>query len=52
MLADWKVVQEKNIGSTDFVLSYNGSPTNRSTVRHMIEHHAEIAVYIELRFTL
>lgn len=43
MLADWKMVQEKNIGSIDFVLSYNGSPTNRSTARHMIEHHAEMA---------
>lgn len=43
MLVDWKVVQEKNIGKTDFVLSYNGSPTNRSTARHIIEHHAEMA---------
>jgi integrase len=43
MLADWKAIQEKNIGKIDFVLSYNGSPINRSTARHIIEHHAEMA---------
>ena len=39
---EWKVTQEKN-GGSDFILSYNGLPTNKHTARHIIKRHAKLA---------
>lgn len=43
LLDNWKNIQFKNIGTCEFVLSYNGAPTNKYTARHIIERHAELA---------
>lgn len=42
ILTHWKNVQNKNI-STDFVLSYNELPTNKSTLRRIIQRHSKLA---------
>lgn len=42
-LKTWKEVQEKNLGNTKYILSYNGIPTNKSAVKHVIERHSELA---------
>lgn len=41
-LQEWQKVQEKNTPS-QWVLSYNGLPTNKSATRHIIEQHAKLA---------
>jgi integrase len=42
-LNEWKERQQKNLNEVDYVLSYNGLPTNKHTVRHIIHRHAELA---------
>ena len=41
-LIEWKAIQKKNI-VTDFVFSYNGAPTNKSTTSHIITRHSKFA---------
>ena len=41
-LERWRDVQRRNV-STEFVLSWGGSPLTKHTVRHIIERHAPIA---------
>ncbi|MCW6662267.1 site-specific integrase [Aerococcaceae bacterium NML190073] len=41
-LSEWKEIQGKNI-ITDFVFSYNGLPTNKSTTSHIITRHSKLA---------
>lgn len=43
ILKQWKEVQRKNLGSVIFILSYNGLPTNKSTVSHIIKRHSKLA---------
>ncbi|MEG2908896.1 MAG: tyrosine-type recombinase/integrase [Erysipelotrichaceae bacterium] len=42
ILTHWKSVQNKNI-TTDFVLSYNELPTNKSTLRRILQKHSKLA---------
>jgi len=42
-LKEWQALQQKNIYGAAYVLSYNGLPTNKHTVRHIIRRHAELA---------
>ena len=41
-LMEWQSIQNKNI-VTDFVFSYNGLPTNKSTTSHIITRHSKLA---------
>lgn len=41
-LAEWRAVQARNVES-EYVFSYNGLPTNKHTVSHIIERHAKAA---------
>lgn len=41
-LMEWKAIQKKNI-VTDFVFSYNGAPTIKSTTSHIITRHSKFA---------
>lgn len=41
-LKDWKERQD-SIGGMSFVLSYNGIPTQKYTIRHIMRRHATIA---------
>lgn len=42
ILKHWKVAQEK-VGIIDFVLSYDGRPTWKSTIARIITRHAKLA---------
>src|SRR5690606_15236880 len=42
LLKEWKERQEKEI-NTNFVLSYNGVPTNKYTINHILKRHAKLA---------
>ncbi|MDT2687468.1 site-specific integrase [Enterococcus gallinarum] len=42
-LREWQKHQQKNINGAAYVLSYNGLPTNKHTVRHIIRRHAKLA---------
>lgn len=41
-MSEWKKIQGTNI-TTDFVFSYNGLPTNKSTTSHIIARHSRLA---------
>lgn len=41
-LKEWQKVQSKNVPS-EYVLSYNGSPTNKHATKYTIEQHAKLA---------
>ncbi|WP_086349613.1 site-specific integrase [Candidatus Enterococcus clewellii] len=42
-LKDWQEIQRENIGESIYLLSYNGLPMNKHTVRHIIHRHAKLA---------
>ncbi|MDF0479655.1 site-specific integrase [Vagococcus sp. PNs007] len=48
VLKEWKVVQD-GMGGSDYVLSYNGIPTNKHTVRHIIRRHSSLADINDIR---
>lgn len=48
-LKEWKEVQQETIGEVEYLLSYNGLPTNKHTVRHIIHRHAELAKVHSIR---
>ncbi|GGE35783.1 hypothetical protein GCM10011391_13190 [Pullulanibacillus camelliae] len=47
LLKEWKEHQQKQI-KTKYVLSFNGIPTNKHTLRHIIRRHAKIAKVKEI----
>ena len=42
LLKEWKEKQDSN-GGSKYVLSYNGLPTNKHTLRHVIKRHSNLA---------
>lgn len=48
-LKEWKEIQTKNLGDVPYLLSYNGMPTNKHTVRHIIRRHSELAKVHSIR---
>ncbi|MGY5218529.1 site-specific integrase [Enterococcus hirae] len=42
LLSEWKANQDHN-GESKYILSYNGLPTNKHTLRHVIKRHSELA---------
>ncbi|GIN96930.1 site-specific integrase [Siminovitchia terrae] len=42
LLNEWKIRQQKQI-NTDWVFSYNGIPTNKHTISHILKRHAKLA---------
>lgn len=42
-LSEWRDIQQKNLGKSEFAFSYNGSPTNKSTASHIITRHSKLA---------
>lgn len=42
LLREWKEIQDCN-GGSNYILSYNGLPTNKHTLRHTITRHSELA---------
>lgn len=47
-LKDWKKIQSKNCPSK-YILSYNGTPTNRSATFHIIKRHSKHASFHKIR---
>ena len=47
-LSEWKEVQQ-NLIQTDFVMSYNGIPTQKHTLAHAIERYAKLASIHRIR---
>lgn len=46
----WKNIQQ-NLIKTNFVISYNGIPTQKHTLAHAIDHMLNWQVFIESQFT-
>lgn len=42
ILTEWKQAQEKH-GKIDFLLSYNGSPSHKSTINRIVKRHGKLA---------
>lgn len=42
LLITWKTLQQQQI-QTDWVFSYNGIPTNKYTINHILKRHAKLA---------
>ncbi|HFZ6430155.1 TPA: site-specific integrase, partial [Streptococcus agalactiae] len=47
-LSEWKKAQQ-NLIQTDFVMSYNGIPTQKHTLAHAIERYAKLASIHRIR---
>ncbi|TGA96245.1 site-specific integrase [Sporolactobacillus shoreae] len=48
ILKNWKAKQEE-FGKIDFVLSYNGNPTWKSTINRIVKRHAKLASVKEIQ---
>lgn len=42
LLKEWRQKQDNN-GGSEYILSYNGLPTNKHTLRHVITRHSKLA---------
>ncbi|MCO6016911.1 site-specific integrase [Carnobacterium divergens] len=42
-LKEWQNVQQEMTGESIYILSYNGLPTNKHTIRHIIQRHSKLA---------